>query len=290
MSPLLMTLAGAVAGTGTLLLGWALLAPDSPTSIRVWATALFKARLHGRSRQLAVTALAGVGMWAVTGWPVAGALTAAGAWWLPRVLGPDTATRGAVERIEAVAAWAEMLRDMIAGASGLQHAITASAPIAPEAIRADVQQLADRLHDGSSTEQVFTAFAHRLAVPTGDLVAIALAAAADGHAADVGATLARLAEAARDRATTLARIAASRARLRSSTRIIIATSAAMVLGLILVNRPFLAPYATPAGQLVLLGVGGIWAASLAWLARMGRPQLGTRILVSSPRTPVEVAR
>ncbi|PSK96167.1 type II secretion system protein F (GspF) [Murinocardiopsis flavida] len=221
---------------------------------------------------------AGAATGAATGWPVAAVLAAAGLWWLPRLLGPDTATTAAVARIEAVAAWAEQLRDMIAGASGLQHAIATTAPIAPEPIRGAVQSLHRALAAGTGAEQAFTAFAHRVAVPTGDLVAIALSSAASGHAADVGASLSRMAEAARERATTLGRVAASRARLRSSVRIIVATSAVMAAGLVLTNREFLTPYDTLAGQFVLAVVGAMWAAALGWLAHMARPDLGRRLL------------
>ncbi|GAA4898336.1 type II secretion system F family protein [Streptomonospora salina] len=235
------------------------------------------------TRRLALAAAVGLASAAATGWPVAGALAAAGMWWLPPVLGPDRTTAAAVARIEAVASWAEMLRDMIAGASGLSHAIATSAPIAPEAIRPAVHRLQEDLQSRDTTpEEALEAFAAAAAVPTGDLVAIALSHAHSGQTGDVGAVLGRLAEAARERAASLQRVAAARARLRTSVRIIIATSIALALGLVLLDPDFLTPYATPTGQLVLAVAGAIWAGALVWLQRMARPDLGRRLLTPRP--------
>ena len=57
------------------------------------------------------------------------------AWAAPSVLGRDQDAAGSVARIEAVAGWTEMLRDTTSAAAGLEQAIAATAPLAPEAIR-----------------------------------------------------------------------------------------------------------------------------------------------------------
>jgi hypothetical protein len=50
------------------------------------------------------------------------------------------------------------------------------------------------------------------------------------------------------------------------------------LGLAVFNRGFLAPYDTATGQLVLLLVGAVFAASFLWLAKMTRPTTTDRML------------
>src|SRR5699024_6298391 len=67
--------------------------------------------------------VAGLLCWALTGWPVAGVLAAAGLWWLPSLLGQDRAHAAQVARVEAVAAWTEQLRDLMEGSAGLHQAI-----------------------------------------------------------------------------------------------------------------------------------------------------------------------
>src|SRR5690606_4523126 len=98
-----------------------------------------------------------------------------------------------------------------------------------------------------------------------------------------------LAEASRDRAHMLARTSASRARVRSSVRIIAGAALAMVAGLILFNRAYLAPFDSATGQVVLALVGVVWAVGLVWLARLAAPVAQPRLLTPPkahrPKTP-----
>ncbi|WP_017559393.1 type II secretion system F family protein [Nocardiopsis baichengensis] len=228
------------------------------------------------ARRAGAAAACGIGAAAVTGWPVAGVLAGAGAWWLPRLLGPDQASAAEARRAEAVAAWAQQLRDLIAGSAGLHQAIVKSAPIAPKPLRAEVGELAQRLRAGATVEEAVEVFAAKVDNPTADLVAIALATAEGRHAAELGELLGRLAEASRDRAALLARTSASRARTRSSVRIITAMALLMVTGLLVANRQYLEPFDTFTGQLVLAGVGATWAAGFAWMARLAAPVVAPR--------------
>ncbi|WP_433697047.1 type II secretion system F family protein [Nocardiopsis sp. CA-288880] len=240
---------------------------------------------RGRHLWWKAAAAAGAGMltWGITGWPVAAALAAGAAWWLPSVLGPDRATPAEVARIEAVAGWTEQLRDLITASSGLRQAVRASAVIAPAAVRDDVRTLSRDLTAGADQEEALTAFAHRVGNETADLVATALSMASQRHAADLGPLLTSLAEAARDRAAMLVRTSATRARTRTSVRIIITTAAAMVVGMAVLNGPYFAPFDSTAGQLVLALIGAVWAAALGWLTRLSNPPRTQRVLAAHPQ-------
>jgi tight adherence protein B len=238
--------------------------------------------------RLGLAAGAGVLVGVATRWPV-GAVLAAGAGALaPELAGGAAARRAAVARTEAVAGWAEMLRDTLAGAAGLEQAILASAPVAPTPIRAEVTALAVRLGH-QPLPAALRAFADDLADPTGDLVAAALLLAADRHARRLGELLGALAAAARDDATMRLRIDAARARTRASARIVLATTGAMAAGLVVVNRGYLAPYDTATGQLVLALVGLLLAGACWWLARIARPDVPQRLL-ATPKPAEEAAR
>jgi tight adherence protein B len=52
--------------------------------------------------------------------------------------------------------------------------------------------------------------------------------------------------------------------------------------LLVFGRAFLAPYATPFGQLALLGVGALFAVGFALLARLGRVRATERFLATTP--------
>ena len=94
---------------------------------------------------LAAAVIAGL----ATGWPAGTVLAGLAAWSAPSVLGRDQDAAGPVARIEAIAGWTEMLRDTTSAAAGLEQAIAATAPLAPEAIRPQVTALAGRLAAGT---------------------------------------------------------------------------------------------------------------------------------------------
>ena len=188
-------------------------------------------------------------------------------------------------RIEAVAGWAEMLRDTMAGAAGLEQTIVATAPLAPLPIRAEVATLALRLQ-GERLAPALRAFADEVADPTCDLVVAALILAAEHQASRLGELLGSLAQAARDQATMRLRVEAGRARVRTSVKVIVGATGGLVLALAVLNRGYLTPYDTAVGQLVLVLVGGLFAAAFLWLARMTRPASVERFLSTGPEVDV----
>jgi tight adherence protein B len=228
---------------------------------------------------LAVGAAVVVG--AATGWPVGAVLAGLAGWGAPGLLGGARRHSVAVGRIEAIAGWAEMMRDTMAGSAGLEQAIVATAPLAPVPIRAEVATLAIRL-EGERLAPALRAFADEVADPTCDLVVAALILAAEHQAQRLGELLGSLAAAARDQATMRLRVEAGRARTRTSVKVIVGATGAFVLGLALFNRGYLAPYDTAVGQLVLLLVGSVFAIAFVWLSRMTRPASVERFLNESP--------
>lgn len=78
------------------------------------------------------------------------------------------------------------------------------------------------------------------------------------------------------------RVEAGRARTRTSVKVIVGATGALVAGLALFNRGYLTPYDTATGQLVLVLVGAVFAGAFTWLARMTRPVVVERFLIESP--------
>jgi Flp pilus assembly protein TadB len=224
---------------------------------------------------------AGVIVGAATGWPVGAILAGLAGWGAPGLLGGARRHQAAVGRIEAIAGWAEMLRDTMAGSAGLEQAIIATASLAPLAIRGEVATLAVRL-EGERLAPALRAFADDVADPTCDLVVAALVLAAEHQAQRLGELLGSLAAAARDQATMRLRVEAGRARTRTSVKVIVGATGALVLALALFNRSYLSPYDSATGQLVLVLVGGVFAVAFTWLARMTRPVVVDRFLTDSP--------
>ncbi|TDD67230.1 pilus assembly protein TadB [Actinomadura darangshiensis] len=221
----------------------------------------------------------------VTRWPVGALLAAAACWWLPPLLGRDVETARDLARIEAVASWTESLRDTLAAAAGLEQAIAATAPVAPAPIAEDLTDLAARIESGQRLGNALRAFADRLTDPTADLVVASLILAAEQQSRDLGQLLGRLATAAREQAAMRMRVAAGRARLRSSVRIIVVCTSGVTLGLLVWSRPYLAPYDGPVGQMVLAMVGATFAAGFVWLRRISRTEQPARVLAPGMAQP-----
>jgi len=264
---------GAGVGLGVLLVALALRGAERRRPERRWT----RRQLEGHTLRLAVAVGAAVVVGAGTGWPVAALLAAAACWGVPQLFTESKAHAQLIAKVEAVAGWAEMLRDTMAGAAGLEQAITASAPVAPLPIRGEAATLAGRL-ERERLAPSLRAFADEVADPTCDLVVAALVLAAEHQASRLGELLGTLAASARDQATMRLRVEAGRARTRTSVRVIVGVTLGLALFLALLNHGYLAPYSSPLGQFVLLVVGVLFTLAFAWLAKITRPVEPARLL------------
>jgi tight adherence protein B len=227
--------------------------------------------------QTAIALLTAVVALVVTGWPVGALLAGLVAVVVPGTLGRMRQEATTVARTEAVAAWTELLRDTLAAAAGLEEAIRATTDAAPEPIRAEVARLGHRLEHGTLPDAL-ERFADELANPAGDLVVAALLTAARREARELVPLLTALASSARAEAEMRMRVHVSRARIRTAVRVVIGTLGLFAGGLLLFNRPYLAPYGTAVGQLVLLGVGVLFASGWWLLQRMATIEAPERFL------------
>jgi Flp pilus assembly protein TadB len=227
-----------------------------------------------------LAAVATVLVWVVTGWP-AGALiaglTAAAA---PSVVGGKARRQAAVDRIEAIAGWAEQLRDVMAAADGIQSAILTTAPLAPEPIRREVRRLADRLVQQERLSIALRRFADEVAHPLTDMIVTSLLIASErqGRLADL---LTEVAASARATATMRLRVEAARARTYVTTRLIIGVTIALATWLVLVRRDYLEPFDSVGGQVMLVLIGAVFAASGVLMQRMARPDEQARLLAGT---------
>ena len=252
---------GALAGAGAFLLVMGVAGRQVFSGRRPRRSGSTVARF-GTAR-VAGASLVGLIVVGVTGWFAGGLLTAAAALAAPRVLGGRVGREASIARTEAVASWTEMVRDSIAAASGLEEAIVATGPVAPPPIRAEVTQLVRRL-EHANLPDALAAFGNDVAHPSADLVVAALTIAARMEASDLTGLLSRLADAIRGEARMRIRVEVGRTRVRTATKVIVGVVAATIAFLAVLNREYLAPYDSAGGQIVLLVVGGIFAAG-GWL-------------------------
>ncbi|MEU7488069.1 type II secretion system F family protein [Streptomyces sp. NPDC042319] len=248
----------------------------------------FRARLPSvwNRRRVVLAAAAGVTAGALTAWPVAAVLTTAGTLTLPGLLGPDRQAARRTERMEALATWTEMLRDTLSAAAGLEQAILATADIAPAALGREMQHLATAVRAGQPLSSALRDFAEEAEDPLADVVTAALVMAAEKQASQLAALLGELAESVREQVAMRQRIDAGRASIRTGVRVTVLVTLAMVVGLVVFNRPYLDPFDSLTGQAVLGVVGALFALSFVWLTVIGRIDEPVRLMapVSSADT------
>lgn len=268
-------LCGAVAGLGLLLvvLGLRGTTPVAPQSVgpRLAIGDRFVLRVSLGAAGFVVAVLA-------TGWVAGGAIAAVIGWSGPSLVGARARRNDAVARIEAIAAWAEQLRDVMAAAAGIQEAIVATGPLAPAPIRAEVQRLVERL--STRRERLRPAlerFADELAHPLGDMVVTSLLLAAERQGR-LGDLLSEVARSARQTATMRLRVEAARARTYVTTRLIVGITVLIGGWLLLFRREYLAPFDTPGGQVMLVVIGATFLGAGVLMRRMAEPDEPARLL------------
>lgn len=222
---------------------------------------------HYRTRAMAAMAGALLTL-VVTRWVVAAIAGGVVAWVLAGSRGAKK-RQDLDKRTEAIALWAEMLRDAIGTARGVEGVLVATAATAPLPIRAEVQRMARRLQR-EPLDAVLDDLADDLDHPIGDLVVTALRLTSTAGGRQVRDVLANLAVAAYAEAESRRRIEVARERPRSAMRYTAIVIGGFVTLLVIFSRTYLDPYDSPLGQIVLTFVGFYWAAGFWWMHRMGR--------------------
>lgn len=242
-------------------------------------------------RELAVrggVAVAGAAFgWIVTGWPALALLGGAAGWIVPVLIAARAEKEHELARTDALATWAEMLRDTMASHAGIRQALDTSAGVAPQVIRADVQRLAQRTERGSLAVAL-RQFADEVAHPVADLIVAALVVAAEGRAKNLPELLAEIASSARDQASAQMRIETGRAAVYAQSRSLVGITMVAAVGLVLFSPEFMAPYDSLLGQLILGGVCATFAAALWLLVALSKPAEPPRLMARSTPSLNEV--
>jgi len=273
-SPLVGAALGAAAGVGVVMVvaGWLGLLDRPVTRARHWRANADDLLL--RVGLLVVGATA-IGLW--TRWLVAAAAGGLIGWLAPSFIGLRARRRRQLARSEAIAAWAEMLRDLLVSNAGLHEAIGKSARVAPDVIREEVRALYVRAQRGDLSSAL-ARFAVDMDDAIADTVVTALQIADQRAVSDLGELLAAVATSTRETVAMQLRVNATRARTYRTAQLIAGIVAFFVGLLVLTNRDYMAPFGTFTGQLVLVGVCCVVASALWGMVVLSRPARAERLL------------
>lgn len=273
-------LVGLLGGLGVLLAarGWA----GTPVRSSVGRVSPDLGRL---ARRLAPALLVGAAVAWASRWPAAGLAVGAITAMVPMFV--DAARRRAAQlaQAEALASWADMLRDTIAAHAGLQQAIVSTAAVAPGPIGPAVRRLAART-GRVPLAAALRQFASELADPVADKIVAAITIADAHQAQNLPQLLGEIAAATRRQASMRLRVDAGRAKTYASARSMVVITGAMVVVLTVGSPEFMQPYDRPAGQLVLAIVGALFVGAVWGLIAMSRPVAEPRVLAGVERAGV----
>jgi Flp pilus assembly protein TadB len=219
----------------------------------------------------------GVIAWLFTGMPIIGLLTVVaipGAPWLFNVGKPE---HDAIARIEAVGEWSRRLKDVSVVGMGLQQAIVASAGTAPAEIVEEVRDLAVRLQAGVDARIALGMFADDISDAVCDQVVAALTLHLSDRGDRLGDVLTSISGAAAAEVGTRREVDAKRTQSRFAVKFLtIATL--LVLGYGVIRPSYMAPYATPVGQLIMVVLAVCFVGILLWVRSMSKPEVQARFL------------
>jgi tight adherence protein B len=275
MRPALGALLGAGAALGVLI------------ACAAWAGAMSRPVVTDRRRmrrepdrlllRLLLAAFAGAAVWWWTRWPVAGVAAAVAGAAAPSLLGVSGRRRRQLARSEAVAVWAEMLRDLLVTNAGLREAIAKTARFAPPAIAAEVRALDVRAQRGELATAL-RRFADDVDDSVADTVVVALLLAERRAVADLGGMLAATAQSARDNVAMQLRVDTARARVFRTAQLIAGVLSFFMIVLILLNREYLEPFGTLTGQFALSIILLLFGSAVWGMMLLSRPVVSPRLL------------
>ena len=282
-TPLLGMLCGVVIAAGLILLAvGAYGSVPEPPAERVTGQGANRYRIN--TRGLVVALSVGVALAAFTGWWSLAWLSAVGGVVLPAMSAERVGQVRSRARVAAVASWVETVRDLLSAASGIEEAITRSAdtlavssPIRDEVLRLRAITAMGGLREG------LRRFGTELADPTVDYVCATLLIAAERSSGVLHEQLSEAAIVAREQVSVRERVEASRSRMRTAASAIAAVTLVMAVFIIGTQPSYATWYRSVTGQTVLCVSGTIELVGLWWMARLARPEPGTRIVLEATR-------
>ncbi len=184
-----------------------------------------------------------------------------------------------VKKLEDIATWTELLRDLLSSSAGLAQTIVSSYDISPESLKPGLLELSLSIKAGNSMSTSIQRFADWLNDPVGDLVCMVLINAANGKAYKIGNLLGDLAESTRQEVTMQMRVEASRSSTKASMRTIVCFSASFFIGLSILARSYMQPFRSLVGQLVLLVVLILYMTGIFLMKKMSSFKERDRLLI-----------
>ncbi|MET9879248.1 type II secretion system F family protein [Actinacidiphila glaucinigra] len=241
--------------------------------------------LEQRRARLAVGAVAGAVVWAVTGVFVAGVLVLLAVPGVPWLLAPTKGASARIGRLEALGDWTQRLSNVLRLGRGLDEALALSGKGVPEPIAGEVGDLVDRLAIGWQPADALRVFGDVLDDVTADKVVAALVLSAADRGPGLAQALDDLAASVHEEVAKRRQIEADRAKPRTTVRwMTLITLGVVAFGFLIPG--YTAPYSSLLGQLVLALLAAAFVTVLVWMRQLADHHPVPRFLIADPRSRV----
>ena len=235
---------------------------------------------RAKVRQLACAATVALLAVVLTRWPLAGIAAGAIVLLWPRIFGGGRAGRRQLEKIEAIAAWTESLRDTASAAAGLEQAIPATTSAVHPLLRGPVRELAARLDGRVPLPEALARFADDVDDPAADMVVAALSLNARQRAGGLERILTALAASSRAELEMRRKVEHERRLLRRQAQRIAFAVVGFVALQAVFARGWVEPYSTSLGQFVLAIITAIFVAAFVRMRSLSTTVPEPRFLTS----------
>ncbi len=271
--------AGAIVGLGVVLVVTGLVPRSAPPqSTGLWKSLwrAWEARPLPWRWWCALSLVSGVCWAALTGFVLAVVLVPATALGVPYLLGAPPSRE--LDLLAALDRWVRLLATSIGTGKSIRDAVFATRAQVPPLLRGPVERLCVRLDQRTTSRDALLHLADELESADADAVCAALAIAASRGGIGTRATLQALSLTIQDRLRALREVAAERAKPRAVVRQVTVITLAVVVGAVVLNPAFFAPYRSPLGQVIALALAAGYAGCLLVLRRLTTPPPAPRFL------------
>lgn len=284
MGLILAASAGSALGLGLLLmgLGWRraerLSTPSSTglwTRVSRWWTGLSRARRGWFAAAGAAGVVAGLATGSVMALILLPAISIA----IPLLL--SAPPNREIEILAALDRWVRLIATSLSSGRSIRDAIFSTRQQVAPVLREPVARLCTRLDQRWQARDALFAMADELASADADAVVAALTIASAKGGAGARATLGAISDSIQARLAALREISAERAKPRAVVKQVTFITLGVLVGALVMNPQFFAPYTTPLGQLIALGLAAAYLGCLVMLRRMTVPPVAPRFLRSA---------
>jgi tight adherence protein B len=188
-----------------------------------------------------------------------------------------TRRRSRTDELDDLATWVETLRDNVFARQGLLGAIEATESSAPASLRPKIAALVARVRSGLSLDRALVALAHDFGDGAVDDVIAPLVLASRIGGPDLHAILSAAAVRTREQLAITLHAEVARAKPRREMRTIAIATVVLVVATMAIGHKYFAPFATPIGQVVLVGIAMLFAAGFMMMNRLARPTPSPRL-------------